>query len=511
MKQRTKKTLSGVTAVVCALAVLLTGTFAWQAMTSAVNPFSGVKEVKAASANLHDNFDAKTGDKDVFVENTGIAPVYVRIKLQEVLDKTQATAPAVPQWVTHIPGNTVANCGHANGYHSAFRNSFVWQMGGASKTYNSITGTTAWASNVSREERDKLVADSLGDTQAANKANTNGSGTGKTLPATTVIKMADYLAKTAADKVAFVGWVYDTDGYAYWSQQLAPGEATGLLLDGVLLPADETYYYGINVIMEYVDETDLPAWLDSTGVTTIKEGSNARQTTTPATANANNLLSRISPIKDRVGSIFTASGWEWIVIGLDGQGNALVVTKDVIGMSIFNPMSTPWQTRGLYKGSVLEGVMEGFYNALEVYDAASVTTEMKITSKAQPSDFESKLVPYADRADAAYSSSGRSQVDASGKKVAFPLSYQEMMRLTSKPELFLAQRAEPGKAISSIGLNENYWEGGYNGVQRYWLRSEGNDTQGASYQEALANVWMLVSPVDNASIAVRPALWISID
>ncbi|MFQ9798455.1 MAG: hypothetical protein ACLR23_05470 [Clostridia bacterium] len=28
-------------------------------------------------------------------------------------------------------------------------------------------------------------------------------------------------------------WVYDTDGWAYWAEAIEPGEATGLLLDGI--------------------------------------------------------------------------------------------------------------------------------------------------------------------------------------------------------------------------------------------------------------------------------------
>ena len=511
MKQRTKKTLSGVTAVACALAVLLTGTFAWQASTSAINPFSGIKEVKAAAANLHDNFNAKTGDKDVFVENTGINPVYVRVKLQEVLDKTQATAPANPQWVTHIPGTTVEKCNHADGYHSAFGSSFGWQMGGASKTYNSITGTTEWASNVAREERDKLVADSLGDTQTANKADTKGTGTGKTLPATTVISMAEYMDKTVADKVAFVGWVYDTDGYAYWSQQLLPGEATGLLLDRVSMPTDETYYYAINVIMEYVDETDLPAWLDGA---LIKEGSMQGQRTDKATYKANNLLSRISPIKNRVGSIFTASGQEWIVVAIDGE-NMLVTTKDVIGMTMFMP-SSGGAVRDRYAGSQIEEVMTSFYNVLKTRDSSQAGNEMKITEVAQKSDYASKIVEFAGKDASENQAGGLSKVNENGTAVTFALSWQEMRAyMNGKPEIFLAGAAKE-QTLSIANMDYDYptevYSGAplYDGMQTYWLRCPGANNTSA--------LRALPGPSHShrgdgtqAKSGVRPALWISID
>ena len=48
-------------------------------------------------------------------------------------------------------------------------------------------------------------------------------------------------------------WVYDTDGWAYCAQAIQPGEATGLLLNGIHLEKTMTTdcYYGIHVVAQF--------------------------------------------------------------------------------------------------------------------------------------------------------------------------------------------------------------------------------------------------------------------
>lgn len=57
-------------------------------------------------------------------------------------------------------------------------------------------------------------------------------------------------------------WVYDDDGWAYWAQPVKPGETTGLLLDGIEMKhvPDDSWYYGINVIGQFVTASDLSAF-----------------------------------------------------------------------------------------------------------------------------------------------------------------------------------------------------------------------------------------------------------
>lgn len=62
-------------------------------------------------------------------------------------------------------------------------------------------------------------------------------------------------------------WVYDADGWAYWANAIMPGEATGLLLDGVTmdLQPDDAWYYGIHVEGQFATAGDWGDALTKTG------------------------------------------------------------------------------------------------------------------------------------------------------------------------------------------------------------------------------------------------------
>jgi len=519
MKSKNKKILSGITAIVCALTLLLAGTFAWQALTNVVNPFSNSRGPETG-ANLHDDFNMATGDKDVYVENTGNNPIFVRIKLQEFLDTTTHIAPttmAIEDWETHIPGTDVEDCDE--GYHDAFADAFEWTMGNtATRNYNSIVGTTKWntAEAVGREELDKLVADAHGDAVMANMANKVDTKASTTkiggIPVCEVISMAAYNAKSPAEKRSFVGWVYDTDGYAYWSQQLPAGEATGLLLDSVSLPGDETYYYAINVIMEYVDLLDLPAWIDDT--VAIKEGSNKNQTTIEATDEAKDLLSAISENWARgkvVGDRFSASGWDWIVIAVDGAGNALVTTDTVIGTIAFNSDTGAAPNSSVYIGSTLDLALRSFYAGLENYDQK--LKDNRITEVAQASDFAIKNPPNAFRG----TDEGLSEVVASGGiKTCFALSWREandyLVRIgdpAARPDYCAALEPDHRKIPAGFGNNFSYHPN-HGGNQLYWTRTE-RDSGLVNAVTQDDSIGGSVGYVGRTDIGVRPALWISVE
>ena len=497
-----KKVVSGVVALGCVLALLLAGTFAWQASTSAVNSFSGLQEVREpreqVGGNLHDNFRRLTGEKEVFVENTGEEPIYVRIKLQEFLDTTSDQEPGgIPNWVTYIPGDVDTDGwgGHANTWDDAF----AWQMGNAEPRFvRTIVGSSAWISAGGlRINRDRLVGDAFGDTVTEAKATTNSNAV-RTIQATQVIKMDEYTAKTPSEKAGFVGWVYDTDGYAYWSQKLLGGRMTGLLLDSVSAqPFNETFYYAINVVMEYVDAVDLPAWFD--GDETLQEGSNAGQTTEEASAQAQALLQIAGETNweqyHRVGATFIASGYEWIVIALDDDGNALVTTRDVVGMAQFNAT-----TNNNYVGSNLERIMNDFYGTLVYYDRVPGPDEAKITEVAQPSDFATAISSYEDRED---ETQGLSRVDDGGEVSTFALSWQELLLYTQENPDWRLGRRLPGPIPVITGLSALSGSA----VHTYWLRTPGSV---ASQGAGVNTVGDIVLHPSHSSLGVRPALWIKL-
>jgi len=229
-----------IAALIIAVAIAATGTFAWQRVIEKQNEFMGHKR----DVTVHDDFDPDAGQKDVYVENRGNTTVYVRIKLDETMNLTSDTwRPGPNDWVTHTYGANAADCGHTNkADNKYFHDYFKWTMGGW-KYY--MPGSS-----------------SLSVVQDANKYNGTEAGVQKT-PDAQIITSAQFLAMSETGQKAFIGWIYSTDGYVYWSQPLHKGEVTGLLLHGVEpLPIleDLDYYYAINVIVEIVDRKDIPMW-----------------------------------------------------------------------------------------------------------------------------------------------------------------------------------------------------------------------------------------------------------
>lgn len=245
-----KKKVSAATAMLCVIALLMAGTYAWYDFNqSELNEFSGTRE-RTPDVELVDIFnpeDVKPDanvNKNVYVKNTGEVPLYVRIRLDEYLDLTSNTPndPKDPanadKWIPHVP----------NGNDHNYADYFKLALGGEK---NGIT--------------------------------------------TEVISMAEYKAMTADNKASFEGWIYDTDGYAYWSQPLQPGTETGLLLDSVYVEKvleEYDFYYGINVVLQAVDKEDLPMWIDGAG-SVVDE-----TTTDKATPDASDFLDGIKDSSD---------------------------------------------------------------------------------------------------------------------------------------------------------------------------------------------------------------------
>ncbi len=80
----------------------------------------------------------------------------------------------------------------------------------------------------------------------------------------TVISMEEYKALSDEEKTNNAYWVFDTDGWAYWSKPIAPGATTGLLLDGITMSRvpDDNWYYSINVKGQFATASDLSAFTD---------------------------------------------------------------------------------------------------------------------------------------------------------------------------------------------------------------------------------------------------------
>ena len=237
MKKRQKTVL----VIICLVAMLMAGTFAWGQIVSHINEFSGEKN----NVTLHDDFDEKTGQKEVYVENLSSAPLLVRIKLDEAMSLTDHEwRPGDSEWIAHTYEAIAEDCEHTNHEGELFHDYFEWEMGG-------------WKYYMPGDGTQKLVQDT--------KKYNDGDPDVKKTPNAEIIKISDYLAMEDKDKMEFIGWVYDEDGYAYWSRPLGRQEASGLLLSRVNVSDklfNEEYYYAINVIAEAVDASDIPMWLE---------------------------------------------------------------------------------------------------------------------------------------------------------------------------------------------------------------------------------------------------------
>ena len=102
-----------------------------------------------------------------------------------------------------------------------------------------------------------------------------------------VIRMEDWLNNPVSGNF----WVWDEDGWAYWANPISPDSATGLLLDGISRTEtviNEDWYYGINVVAQFITADDLGSAEDKTGFYDTSDGISI-----PPSANAILLLKEI--------------------------------------------------------------------------------------------------------------------------------------------------------------------------------------------------------------------------
>ena len=256
-----KKKITALVSIAMILVLVATGTFAWVNFSqSIINEFDGKgKEVPEGNpgGTLHDDYDKENGKKEVYIENWGDTPIYVRIRLDEYMEMGEGAGkkgsmteigfldhpdnkatPFIPgsninkvwTWRPHAPwNNTVELC---NPSPKNFHAYWEWKMGG-SKIYLPAGSQKTNPSYVDQNTTfyPNLLA-GLKQTQNAE-----------------VITMVKWhqLGKPIGNY-----WVVDADGWAYWAAPLYPGDATGLLLKSVTKiqePAD-SYYYAINVIAQ---------------------------------------------------------------------------------------------------------------------------------------------------------------------------------------------------------------------------------------------------------------------
>ena len=304
MQSKRKKQVSAVVAAILVVVVALTGTYAWRSISqTALN--------EAASGGnpggrLHDDFNGS--NKDIYVENFGDTPIFARVQLREYMetgkdaginkdDPDRDAAPVLTgtdindtaTWTVHTLGDS-----HAS-FHSEY---WKWTLGGETvfmPTFNKnkdslaadINGTFAGPDGDPATDNDRYgdyvnytlgeqktgsaVYDADADEEDEGEAAVEGvdietreeTHAAKATQNATVLSMAEWKAQ-GAPRGKY--WVYDTDGWAYWAEAIQPGEATGMLLDGIELQKNLTdWYYAIKVTAQFATADDLGSKTDSDG------------------------------------------------------------------------------------------------------------------------------------------------------------------------------------------------------------------------------------------------------
>ncbi len=302
-----KKTAGIVVASAVAALLALGGTFAWQSINqTALNELSGKAN---PGGRLHDDFNGT--NKDVYVENfTDLANegqnIYARVRLDEYMEigKGEDARPLVDDakrddkgtWTTRLHDSL-----YPEGAPNPFAEFWTWTMGGAEggdgstvymPTFNKdkdslvadVRGTQAagFADYAKYEEGAQLAGKAIYDADEDDIDQVNGLFDDASLEAfagagnialkdethtaavslgAQVVTMDVWQAGSPEWQKNFTGWVWDVDGWAYWSQPIAPSTATGKLLDGIERVANsyvgDDWYYGINVVAQFVTYDDI--------------------------------------------------------------------------------------------------------------------------------------------------------------------------------------------------------------------------------------------------------------
>ena len=314
-----KKIVTTATVVATTAAVLLTGTYAWQsANQEAMNVASGTVN---PGGRLHDDFNGE--DKKIYVENFGNQNIYARIKLSEYFEIGVSAGKEFDNTdrnVTKITGedsyysDTQTWPVHKYESDNITDDYWDWEYGQSAISYMptfnlnkdsleaDINGTYYYDDGLEETEDDRYK-DYVDYSLPENSTKTDNEiydadtdtidqykdGTGvenvnysiiadqthtvaTTLPSC-IKSMSDWNSMTEDEQNATTCWIYDEDGWAYWSKAIEPGTATGPLLKSIAVKnVDDSWFYAINAVAQFVTADDL-GQSDNTGFYDNTKGS----------------------------------------------------------------------------------------------------------------------------------------------------------------------------------------------------------------------------------------------
>lgn len=379
-----KKIAASIGAVGMAAVIALGGTFAWQSISQ-----QALNETMATvnpGGRLHDDFNGR--NKNVYVENftkpdEDGTTIYARVRLDEYMeigkgagstegDRSGITVIGtgelndVSTWTTRLPGEN-----------ETFGQYWDWAMGGQGvymPTFNmnkdslkadvngTYDGTSAdddihYDDYVEYKVGDKVTGDEIYDAdtndideeQPVEDVNINTVAsqkhTAKETGTAVVITMQQWIDEYNMEPGEY--WVWDTDGWAYWAQGIDAGETTGLLLDEIIHsnPPSDSWYYGINVVGQFVTADDI-GFLNNTGFYDTEAGS-------LPTAAAEVLLETITgtDIPNTTVTVTAADGATTVTAGSTLKFNFAVADKEGSPVSEAN---VTWAVTGGAEGTSID-------------------------------------------------------------------------------------------------------------------------------------------------------------
>ena len=354
-----KKIAASIGAVGMAAVIALGGTFAWQSISQ-----QALNETMATvnpGGRLHDDFNGR--NKNVYVENftkpdEDGTTIYARVRLDEYMEIGQGAGTTgetnkaeslvvdadredVSTWTTRLPGEN-----------ETFGQYWDWAMGGqgvymptfnmnkdslkadVNGTYDATDGTNHYIDYVEYAVGDTETGDEIYDADTDDtdesdpientdiKKVLSQEHTAKQTGTAVVITMQQWIDEYNMEPGEY--WVWDTDGWAYWAQGIDAGETTGLLLDEIIHsnPPSDSWYYGINVVGQFVTADDI-GFLNNTGFYDTEAGS-------LPTAAAEVLLETITgtDIPNTTVTVTAADGATTVTAGSTLQFNFAVADKE---------------------------------------------------------------------------------------------------------------------------------------------------------------------------------------
>jgi|GEM_PF-3717962 len=287
LKTTSKRLVSAALACAIAVALLAGGTLAWTTFSQMAQNMTLVDGLDDSliGARLRDDFDG--ANKDVYVENFGTQPVFIRVSLYEFAERgpeagdfanpgrdatpfiSTANFDDVSTWRRHTHATATDPTGNTDAT-NPFREYWQWGMGGSkiyTPTFNrdqdclrsDITGPSTWAAANASDEYQAMVRDPQNHTTPAFNWNLPGTqnqwtagqnttgvaqftgGENASVQQSARATLTPSQTCNTALPAEFPGvvtmawwlangepngdfWVMDTDGWFYWASPLMPEE-----------------------------------------------------------------------------------------------------------------------------------------------------------------------------------------------------------------------------------------------------------------------------------------------